>query len=81
MKNKTTPVKFYIEEGDVLAVFLAAKERIAGLNYCLCYSHESQHGVSLHAYHRTLRPATRAQYKCLATELEDIGYTLKIIHK
>jgi len=79
--KKDPPVKviFRIDSDNIV---FALFPEIPGTNdprTCSCYEHIGQH----HSAHydlciRTSRPATRAQYAPLASELRSIGYNLVV---
>jgi len=80
-RKKEPPVKviFRIDHDNIV---FALFPEIPGTNdplTCSCYEHIGQH----HSAHydlciRTSRPATRAQYAPLASELRSIGYNLVV---
>lgn len=73
-----TLVKFYKELSGVVAVFPQLK-RFNGYKYNVtCYSHVGQHSEGDKSYFENLSPASPEEYEPLKTELESIGYKLKI---
>jgi len=73
-KNKSPP--WY---GDIVALF---PELPGSQGYCLCYQHVGQHGDASYPYVISItKPATPEEYNDLKTELESIGYVLKIKQK
>lgn len=85
MKKDTeiTEVEFYMEAGvgenapeTCLAAFTGINE---GKGMFLCYSHVGQHSACENEYLNYQRAATPDEYKHLKSELESIGYNLKVI--
>lgn len=78
---KKTIVKFLIDKdsdgNSVFAYFPKIKYKNSGVEK-LCYSPIGQHGCCDPEYARKCKPATTDQYKPLLSELESIGYNLKI---
>ncbi len=78
------PVVFRVGNGandDVFALFPTDCADNTG-NYCGCYQHIGQHCAA--DYHRCIqdsRPAKPTEYADLKTELERIGYTLRVIRR
>lgn len=76
-----TLVKFLKEGKDILAIFPQHKEfngyRRDNLS---CYSHIGQHSVAAPEYIKRLNEASKKEYADLQTELESIGYTLKVLN-
>ena len=80
MENQeTVDVMFRMFRGEILAIFPHTKHN---KSLVLCYAHSDQHsgadynGVVYHS-----RPATEKEYQDLKKELENIGYSLKIVHR
>jgi hypothetical protein len=49
---------------------------------CTCYVHTGQHGIcNVHLAGQYSRPATEAEYAPLLTELERIGYRVRVIRR
>lgn len=73
-----TLVKFRYNKAnnDLFAYFPQLRTNLA--NDFTCYSHVGQHSSASPAYVRASDEATPEQYADLKTELESIGYTLKI---
>ena len=83
MKQTTEPitaVAFRMWDGEVVAIM----PQIPGTNAhdCTCYAHVGQHGACdpVLAVQRS-RPATAAEYRGLARELEHIGYRVRVIKR
>ncbi len=79
--EKATPVLFRVwpksEGGSVIALFPTIPADYAGRSV-QSYEHVGQHGgADLGLIHRT-RPATPPEYASLKSELESIGYKLKV---
>jgi hypothetical protein len=78
--NFITPVVFRKEGQDILAVF----PEQTGTNdphTCGCYSHVGQHSSMDIMYLKELyktKPVKPSEYADLKTELESIGYNLKV---
>lgn len=67
--------------GDVFALFPTDCADNTG-RYCGCYQHVGQHCSADYDHCiRNSRPATPAEYADLKTELERIGYTLRVIRR
>lgn len=64
--------------GDVIALFPAIAGSVGKPRTCSSYQHVGQHGAATLDLCRTLRLATPAQYKDLASELRCLGYVLDI---
>ena len=73
-----TEVQFRIFKGEILAVF---PYEIAGKNAVTCYVHIGQHSDCMWDIVYYSKPAKPEQYKELFTELESLGYNLKVIQK
>jgi hypothetical protein len=78
-----TPVKFFKEckednstGYDILAIFPENKERDGNVE---CYAHIGQHSTASQGYYKTLPEATKVEYNDLKTELEGLGYKLKVL--
>lgn len=67
------------QRGEVIALFPDVDE---GRGTCSSYMHVGQHGGAdyMGCIYRT-RPATEEEYKPLATELESIGYKLRVVKR
>ena len=75
-----TPVKFFKEEGSILAVFIAEPYyRNGDLENVLCYSHVGQHSCCSKEYYESLSSASYAEYRDLLFELCKLGYSLSVI--
>ena len=76
-----TLVRFYKEGKDVLAIFPQHKEfngyRRDNLS---CYSHIGQHSLAAPEYVKRLHEASKNEYTDLLSELESIGYNLKVLN-
>lgn len=67
--------------GDIFALFPTECEDYTG-RYCGCYQHVGQHcSADYFGCIQDSRPATPAEYADLKTELERIGYTLRVIRR
>ena len=77
--NETVDVMFRKFQGEILAIFPHIKYN----NYfVLCYAHFGQHsGADYNGVVYDSRPATEKEYQDLKKELENIGYSLKIVHR
>ena len=76
-----TKVKFYNEPGSgVMAVFPTEYHDINNI-YLTCYAHLGQHGSCHPDYLKECTIARQSEYEPLKTELESIGYKLKILNK
>lgn len=77
-----TFVKFLIHpaNGDLIAYFPYMKYGYNGYRNDLktCYAHVGQHSSCAPEYAKECRYATEAEYKDLKTELESLGYDLKL---
>lgn len=83
--EKATPVIFRAERsgqfrGDITAVFPCEPSDVAG-HFMSCYVHIGQHGGCSFDWYRGTRPATPSEYSALKTELESIGYRLKVYRR
>jgi hypothetical protein len=82
---ETIPVVFRVwidyKDAEVFALFPTDFADSYG-NYCGCYQHVGQY-CSAYYHHciRHSRPATPKEYADLKTELERIGYTLRVIQR
>lgn len=76
-------VRFYRELRGILAIFPNDTNNTNGYRTDLigCYSHTGQHSYAAPEYIKGLKPATKEEYKDLASELEGQGYDLKILNK
>ena len=75
------PVLFRVEgrKGDVVAVFPTMVEGRVGV--VTCYAHLGQHGTCDRAWYVTTRAAKPSEYESLKSELESIGYNLRVIKR
>lgn len=73
-----TLVKFYKELSGVVAVFPQLKRFNGYKHNVTCYSHVGQHSEGDTSYFSKLQPASETEYHDLKTELESIGYNLKV---
>lgn len=76
---KTTVIFYKEREGDfstILAVFPWMHEKIGEVH---CYSHIEQHSRAGTEYLESLDRATKKEYADLKSELERIGYELKVL--
>ena len=64
--------------GEVTAVFPYIE---GSPGYVSCYAHIGQHGSCSRKWYVKTRPATSAEYADLKTELESIGYKLRVIKR
>lgn len=79
-KSAAVPVLFRIEgwKGDVVAVFPTMAERPGVVT---CYAHIGQHGSCDRAWYVTTRAAKPDEYRALKSELESIGYDLRVMKR
>ncbi len=76
-----TKVIFRYWKGDVIAIFPEIPGDMDPLN-CLSYQRVGQHGTCDPSHIiKTSKAATESQYHGLKTELESIGYHLKIVSR
>ena len=80
MENQeTVDVMFRKFQGEILAIFPHTKHNTS---LVLCYAHSGQHsGADYNGVVYNSRPATEKEYQDLKKELENIGYSLKIVHR
>ena len=71
-------VKFYEEDGFVLAVFLNNSHCSPG--FFECYSHVGQHSAASEKYIKTLKLASNQDAEAMKSQLE-IEYDYQIINK
>jgi hypothetical protein len=80
-----TLVKFYQHpvNGDQFALFPQLKAGFNGYRNDLltCYSHIGQHSSCAPDYVKECRAMKESEYAGLKTELESIGYNLKVVKK
>lgn len=78
--QSAVPVLFRVEgrKGDVVAVFPTLAERRGVVT---CYAHIGQHGTCDRAWYVTTRAAKPDEYRALKSELEAIGYELRVIQR
>lgn len=75
MKVKTVFRKH--PDGEIIALFPEEKWND---EFITCYAHIGQHGGADYAWVvSTTKQATKAEYKALKSELENIGYELEVI--
>ncbi len=75
MKVKTVFRKH--SDGEIIALFPEEKWND---EFITCYAHIGQHGGSDYAWVvSTTKQATKAEYKALKSELENIGYELEVV--
>jgi len=80
MSDETLTIFRKFKEGDIIALFPELKEYRPGT--CLSYIHVGQHGSANYNHIINItNKATPTEYNDLKTELESIGYTLKIRQK
>jgi len=81
-KLTTMPVVFRKDRtGDIFALFPTDAADCTG-RYCGCYQHVGQHcSADYFACIQNSQPATPTEYADLKTELERIGYTLRVIRR
>ena len=79
-KDNTLTIFRKFPNDEVIALFVNHKYNYQGL--CMSYMHIGQHGGANYSYvlNRT-KLATPEEYSDLKTELESIGYNLKIRRK
>ena len=75
---EATAVQFRLFKGEVIAVFPYEIENSTNV---MCYAHNGQHSGCCWNINNFSKAATEAQYLPLKTELEQIGYNLKVIKK
>lgn len=73
VKKESTPVTFYIDNGDNGQVFAFFP------NTMQSYSHVGQHSACILEYVKSCVPATVEQYEPLKKELESLGYNLTVL--
>ena len=78
MMDQTLTIFRKFKEGEIIALFPEMREP-HGL--CMSYMHLGQHGSADYGIIRITKPATPEEYSDLKTELESIGYNLKIRRK
>jgi len=76
--KQITEVQFRIFKGEVLAVFPYTIE--SSLNV-MSYAHIGQHSSCVWFINENSHTATPEQYEDLKTELENLGYNLKVIKR
>lgn len=77
-----TQVTFYNEPGaGVMAVFPKEYWNDLSKDTYTCYAHIGQHSAVHKDYLKECTIATKDEYQPLKTELESIGYELKILNK
>lgn len=87
MSTNTEPVKviFRVDERDggreVIAVFPELAGDMNPYRTCLCYAHIGQHSSISTDYRTYTRPARHDEYADLLSELQSIGYSLKIVKR
>jgi len=76
--TETTLVTFYKEaDGDIMAYFPLERFDMAGNR--ASYAHIGQHSACSPEYVKDLPLATEKEYRSLHSELEQLGYKLKVI--
>ena len=78
MKTKVIFKKYY--NGNIVAAF----PQLIGTNSPFtmqCYEHVGQHYSGAESYLSILKPAKPQEYADLLTELQDIGYDVKVSHR
>ena len=80
MQDETLTIFRKFKEGDIIALFPEVKWDRQGL-FCSSYQHIGQHGSADYAIISITKSATPEEYNDLKTELELIGYNLKIRRK
>lgn len=79
MKKLTKVIFRIFPEGDVIALFPAQAGTCHEPGTCSSYMHTGQHGAAdLLGVTHSLRLATPAEFRPLASELRRIGYKLNI---
>lgn len=80
IKQPATLVKFFVEEGEVLAVFPQSNynKRLYGNTAKNCYRHVGQHGRADTDYYKALQKATPEQFADLKRELESYPYNYNL---
>ena len=79
MMDQTLTIFRKFKEGDIIALFPEIEHRWP---FCSSYQHMGQHsGADYKGLIQITKPATPEEYSDLKTELESIGYTLKIRRK
>lgn len=81
MSTTITVFRKWRSTGTIIALFPAIACDRTGTK-CACYEHVGQHGGA--DYHRVIAatvPATEAESRPLAKELERIGYTLRPVKR
>lgn len=75
-----TLVRFVTHSNEVTAIFpqLKYNKRLYGNDMLTCYAHIGQHSSCSKEWLNETQKATPEQYANLKTELEQIGYVLKI---
>lgn len=64
------------DTGDVIAFFIDMDE---GHGLIMSYQHVGQHGVAV--YPNNTLPASPAEYAPLLTELQSLGYNLRVVSR
>jgi hypothetical protein len=83
MKDKDiTPVVFRQFSGEIVALFPYEAWDIHDGRYCASYAHIGQHSAADYGYvvNKSI-PAQPEQYADLKSELEGIGYSLKVLKR
>jgi len=78
--DETLTIFRKFKEGEIIALFPEIKWDHDGY-FCTSYMHLGQHGSAEYAIISITKPATPEEYSDLKTELESIGYNLKIRQK
>jgi hypothetical protein len=80
-KNITHVIFRRFKEGDIIALFPYDQWDKEGL-YCGSYMHIGQHsGADYNGLIQATKPAKECEYDALKSELEGIGYNLKVIKR
>ena len=80
MTNSTLTIFRKFFNGEIIALFPELDENSP--YYCMSYMHIGQHsGADYHGVIQITTKATPKEYESLKTELESIGYNLKIRQK
>ena len=67
------------KDGDIVALFPYEIE--SGLNFCLSYEHNGQHGRASLDIIKVTKPAGIAESEFLKKELESLGYDLNVVKR
>ena len=74
-----TIVLFRVQNDEVFALFPELAASSTMMNLCVSYQHIGQHGTAdMDCAISRSKPATKAQYQSLESELTSLGYELEI---